>query len=484
MGDYWLFEDRGLAHQFYLKRDLDCPFDRIGHATSADLLRWRAQQDIQLGSREGDWDAPANGLRTGFTLRHGGRYWTAYGAMDGGVEKIGWLISDDLDDWQRIDSGPVMQPLPPWYEHRPEETIEFGCFWRDPQLIERDGAWEVFVCARDATGPHGGRGSIGRARSENLLDWTYLPPIFAPGVFRGMEVPHYFSFGGRHYFLWSTMSRKGVRLNSPKGQLTAGVYYCLADDAEGPYRLPDDPLILGESTYVGRHFAFGGDDLFVHLNQREYDEEADRPTFGLPKRLGHNPDGALSLHFWPPTESLWSGSEALTLEGPLEAWGLPGEWRVTSSAITGSSDFGPAAAWTNLAGGDVHLGCELSLSPGCRGSVLLRGGGDGGLVFTVNDAEEQFEIGTASGVRSGLYLKLDEILPFAALPELEEVLVRRRYALRLLARAEIVEAYLQDRLIFSRSFASVAEEGRIGFAVDGGWLGIEQLNVHPLERMT
>lgn len=62
--------------------------------------------------------------------------------------------------------------------------------------------------------------------------------------------------------------------------------------------------------------------------------------------------------------------------------------------------------------------------------------------------------------------------------------MRRRYALRLLARAEIVEAYLQDRLIFSRSFASVAEEGRIGFAVDGGWLGIEQLNVHPLERMT
>ena len=145
--------------------------------------------------------------------------------MDGGVKKIGWLISDDLDDWQRIDSGPVMQPLPPWYEHRPEETIEFGCFWRDPQLIERDGAWEVFVCARDATGPHGGRGSIGRARLENLLDWTYLPPIFAPGVFRGMEVPHYFSFGGRHYFLWSTMSRKGVRLNSPKGQLTAGAYY-------------------------------------------------------------------------------------------------------------------------------------------------------------------------------------------------------------------------------------------------------------------
>lgn len=486
MGDYWLFEDRGELHQFYLERDLDGPFDRIGRATSTDMLRWRECEEIRLGSGEGDWDRPENGLRTGFTLRHQDRYWTAYGAMDGGVEKIGWLVSDDLDSWQRVGSGPVMGPQLPWYEHRPEETIEFGCFWRDPHLIHRGGAWEAFVCARDAGGAHGGRGCIGRARSEDLLAWTYLPPIFAPGAFRGMEVPHYFALGGRHYFLWSTMSRKGIRLNSAKGQLGAGVYYCLADDFEGPYRLPEDPLLLGESSYVGRHVAFGGDDLFVHLNQREYDEEADRPSFGLPKRLGHNPDGSLSLHFWPPAASLWRDADPPTPTGPLEPWGLPGEWSVSDDTITGVSAFGPSAVWTRLSGGDLHLGCDLSLSPGCRGSVLLRGHGvrgeDTGLIFTVNDAERQFEIGSAGGVRSGLYLKLDQILPFDALPELAASLARRRYPLRLIARSEIVEAYLQDRLIFSRSFASLPAAGRIGFAADGGRLAIERLSVHPLER--
>ena len=481
MGDHWLFQGQNRVHLFYMKRDVGGRFERVGHATSMDLLQWTEHEDIEIHPREGDWDYQARISQTGYVVHAEGRYWMAYGARHAGTQKIGWLVSDDLYQWHRPSAEPVMWPQTDYYEHEGQQSVEVGYWWRDPCFVRVGDAWDAFVCARARQGPHGGRGCIGRARSRDLHHWEYLPPIYAPGRYRGMEVPHYFELKGYHYFLFSTMSRKGIRLNSPKGQLTAGVYYCLSTSYEGPYQMPKDHLLVGDNAYVGRHFQFDGEDLLTHLNQREYDEAEDRPTFGLPKRFAQGADGSLILRFWPKAAALWDGADQVLLSEPLDTMALPGQWDMASTAVTGSCEFGPSVVWTPAVCQDLHLTGEVELSLACRGSILLRGREKSGVIFTINCCERQFEIGTADGRPNGLYLHLAETIPFSAMPELAPQFKSRQFSVRLIARAEIVEAYVQDRLIFTRSFAGIFGEGHMGFAVDTGRMSIANLEINLIQ---
>ena len=478
MGDYWLFEHDGLVFQYYLKREVDGPFGRIGQAVSRDLLHWDEIDDIVIEPHAGDWDGAQRISRTGYTIEHGGRFWMAYGASEAAAEKIGWLVSDDLATWERPSSTPVMWPQTQHYEH-PDgaQTVEYGYYWRDPCFVRQGDHWEAFVCARSSHGPHGGRACIGRARSRDLEHWEYLPPVFAPGRYRSIEVPHYFELDGRHYFLFSTMSRKGIRLASPKGQLTSGVYYCMGEEYEGPYAVPADDLLVGENTYVGRHFAFQGEDLFAHLNQREWDEVGDRPTFGLPKRFGQRADGSLYLRFWSGASRLWAGSTPISLGvAPELMMSLPGDWQLDEErTLSGYSEYGPSAVWTGIEGSDFHLAFGMRVGHSARGSVLIRGDERGGAIFTINRAERQFEIGTAEGVRSGFHLKLADTIPFAATPEIDMAACESALSVRVLACAEIVEAYGDDVLVFSKSLATMNRSGRIGFTVDTGNIKVTDL---------
>jgi beta-fructofuranosidase len=481
MGDHWLYQKQDLAHLFYMKRDVGRRFNRAGHATSYDLLSWEEHDDITIHPHEGDWDYQNRITQTGYVVEHEGRYWMAYGSRDLLTQKIGWLVSDDLFQWHRPSAQPAMWPQTEYYVDDGQEPIEYGFWWRDPCFIPTDKGWDAFVCARANQEPPGGRGCIGRARSRDLLHWEYLPPIYAPRRYRGMEVPHYFELNGFHYVLFSTMSRKGIRLNSAKGQLTAGVYYCVSESYEGPYQVPTDHLLIGRNAYVGRHFQFRGEDLFTHLNQREHDEPEDRPTFALPKRFGQSPDGSLFLRFWPGAEALWDTTDRTLLSGTIETMGLPGEWEVGPTSVMGHCDYGPSAAWIPDSYPDFHLAFDVELTKGCRGSVLLRGKAGSGVIFTINCSERQFEIGTADGVLNGIYLHLVDTIPFSALPQLAPNYESRQFSVRLIARQEIVETYVMDHLIFTRSFRQIPENGPIGFAADTGGIPVVNLKLNPID---
>jgi len=481
MGDHWMYEGQGLTHLFYMKRDVDGRFNRVGHATSDDLLHWEEHEDITIHPREGDWDYQNRITQTGYVIEHEDHYWMAYGSRDVLTQKIGWLVSDDLFHWNRPSSQPVMWPQTEYYVHENQEPVEYGFWWRDPCFVRTEKGWDAFICARANQEPPGGRGCIGRARSRDLLHWEYLPPIYAPGRYRGMEVPDYFELNGYHYFLFSTMSRKGIRLNSPKGQLTAGVYYCVSESYEGPYQVPTDHLLVGRNSYVGRHFRFRGEDLFTHLNQREHDEPEDRPTFALPKRFGQSPDGSLFLRFWPGAEALWDTAAQVLPSEPIETMGLPGEWEVRPTSVTGRCDYGPSVAWMSDICRDFHLAFDIELTKRCRGSVLLRGEANSGVIFTINDSERQFEIGTADGVPNGFYLHLVDTIPFSAMPQLASDYESRQFSVRLIIRREIVEAYVQDQLIFTRSFGQISERGRIGFAADTGGISVVNLELNSID---
>ena len=90
--DFWVAEDAGMFHLFYLQapRDLEDPDRRhwhasIGHAVSRDLLDWTVRPDALTASAGPSWDDLATW--TGSVIRHNDRwhlFYTGVSRAEGG----------------------------------------------------------------------------------------------------------------------------------------------------------------------------------------------------------------------------------------------------------------------------------------------------------------------------------------------------------------------------------------------------------------
>ena len=126
MWDFWLVDDGGAYHLFFLyaSRALRDPHARhyrasIGHAVSSDLVHWERVVDALVRS-----DAPAFdelATWTGSVVRHpDGRWFMFYtGARlnehGANVQSIGYAVSSDLYTWDKAP-GPVLEADGRWYE--------------------------------------------------------------------------------------------------------------------------------------------------------------------------------------------------------------------------------------------------------------------------------------------------------------------------------------------------------------------------------
>jgi beta-fructofuranosidase len=179
----------------------------IGHAVSTDLRDWRLLPDALAPAPAGAWDDYTTW--TGSVLRHDGRWWMFYTGTsrreDGKVQRVGLATSTDLLSWRRHGSAPLIEADPRWYEQLgdsewPEQA------WRDPWVF-RDpatGTFHALVTARAASGDPATRGVIGLATSEDLLHWTVRPPVTRPGAFGHLEIPQAERVAGRWRLLFAS----------------------------------------------------------------------------------------------------------------------------------------------------------------------------------------------------------------------------------------------------------------------------------------
>lgn len=180
----------------------------VGHAVSADLRDWHLVADALVPADVPAWDDLATW--TGSVTRGpDGRWYMFYTGVsqadDGLVQRIGLATSADLITWERQGAKPLAEADPAWYErlNLPDWHEEA---WRDPWVFADpagDG-WHMLITARANHGPAAGRGVIGHARSGDLLNWEVRPPLSAPAGFGHLEVPQAAVVDGQPLLLFCT----------------------------------------------------------------------------------------------------------------------------------------------------------------------------------------------------------------------------------------------------------------------------------------
>jgi len=479
--DTWLFDDEGRFHLFHLVRQGlssvgGC--DGVGHAVSEDLVYWKPRPIIQTLGAEGEWDSPRT--HTGMVIRHENRYVMFYGTTDNGVQRVGFMESEDLEHWQKHPANPVMSPGAPHYQ---SEADEFGdADWRDPFVmwLAEEQCYETFICARQAEWGAGVGACIGRARSRDLIRWEMLPPVAAEERFCHMEVPEHFELAGRHYLIFSTTSLAGARLNTARRERASGTFYMIADRRTGPYRLPEDYLLLGSGEgrfdcYVGRSIARDGERLLYHHNC------GPRPAFGAPKRIEAAADGPLHLRYWPGLAALetsvlrdgFSG-EVAPLSAPVLA-----DWSVEGGELHGQARPMNAAVLLPEVVADAHVTCRVSPHSCSRAALLFRFDVDSakGWALTLNYETGFVELSAAT-VTNQKAVRLQTLDKVRVPLEGDKPVL-----LRVLVRAEFADCYLDDRWLFSAVLGEEPSAGHIGLGLAGGRATFDELRVAGLESL-
>jgi beta-fructofuranosidase len=266
--DFWLAQDGADTHIFYLQAPRALREETlrhwnvsIGHAVSQDLINWQILPDALSPSVEaGAWDD--NTTWTGSIIQHEGTWYMFYTGTNRGehgkIQRIGLATSQDLHHWQRHQAGALIEADPQWYEMY-DPAIWHELSWRDPWIFKWKGKFHALITARANHGPVDGRGVIGHAVSEDLLNWEVAPPLTEPGQFGFLEVPQLAEIDGRWYLFFSTTHDKysRARLTNPDLRLQSGTHYLVAEHPLGPFTYLTDDFLVGDeigSLYAGRVF--------------------------------------------------------------------------------------------------------------------------------------------------------------------------------------------------------------------------------------
>jgi len=447
--DTWIFPTEDTFHLFHLQKAAGGP-SMIGHAVSTDLVHWNPCDPIPTQGPPGTWDAGGGGL-TGMVIRHGDGYAMTYGStvnvLLGRVQQIGIMFSSDLYQWTKYPQNPVLKAVSP-YMHQQVRYTE-GVEWRDAYLLKVDEGYEALICARMPDG----RACIARMQSKDLILWRALPPMATPPVFQ-CEVPEYFSLGD----LLDEKSRKD----------TMGTYYLVSDSRTGEYLMPEDSLLLGSGNgrfdcYVGRTMVMKGERMLYHHNC------GPRPSLGAPKVIRQSEDGSLWLQYWDGLSRLETDVvlNRITIESERER-----AWKLVADRLVGHKDEGISISTLSPMLSDFNLSCTIEIEEGERGAVVFRYDEktDKGLALTVNAQSGQVEI---AALEKG-QISTRDAADLGIRPSEE-------HTIRIFARSEFTDCYLDDKLVFSTVVDDVPLSGKVGFVVDSAVVSFSNLRVASLE---
>ncbi|MBN1264637.1 MAG: family 43 glycosylhydrolase [Anaerolineales bacterium] len=248
--DFWFATDPPDYHVFFLQapRSLRDESKRhfhvsIGHAVSQDLQQWQILPDAlhPAADKQSAWDNYTTW--TGSILQHEGRWYLFYtgGSRNeqGLIQRIGLATSSDLINWTRHPDNPILELDTRWYE-----TLDLSHWhdqaWRDPWVFKhsQENRFHMLITARANYGNFDGRGVIGQAVSEDLLEWEVLPPLTEPGFFGHMEVPQMIRYDQQNYLLFSTPGScfSAQSLEHPGLPPQTGTFYLTTDSKKPSFR--------------------------------------------------------------------------------------------------------------------------------------------------------------------------------------------------------------------------------------------------------
>jgi hypothetical protein len=319
----------------------------------------------------------------------------------------------------------------------------------------------------------GGDACIAHLTSTDLLEWEYLPPVFASPDFVDMEVPDYFELNGRHYLLFSS----GRSREDTSGREDAsGTYYVMGNRRDGPYTVPEQPLLVGSGrgrfdNYVARTIPFKGGRMLYH-------HTAGGPvTWAAPKIVRQYEDGQLWLQYWQGLASLEAG--VLLGEGtrvPTEDTTGPGSWEGLDGEVVGESGEQLSALWLPVEASDVMITCVVGPGTAEYTGLMWRWDGVRGVGATVARHTETVAVGELR--------YSDGAVKWNLLDDIEGCkLAKREQHLRIMVRAHRAEVYLNDRWLLGTSLTEAPATGKVGLMVAGGEARFSRIRVAELEPL-
>ena len=283
----------------------------IGVAVSPDLVSYE-DRGLAIKHDPGTWEGGT--VYSGDVFLWKDKYYMLYSASGPrSINGIGLAESEDLLTWEKYPENPVLiYPCARWYEGTTEDAVRGGISCRDVSVISDASIDDWIYCCFTAStgrGDYYRRGCIGLARSRNLRDWEYLPPLFAPGLYSAMEVPRVFRLAGKWFLIWLTCPWYGFRTDEDLGQRAYNwdetmIHYAIADNPLGPYRMPEDPTLFRGSfspDVIGPVEEEGQVMLTCAMNKQQGEESRGRSWGGIipamPVRLAEGKSDKLEVCF-------------------------------------------------------------------------------------------------------------------------------------------------------------------------------------------
>lgn len=288
----------------------------VGHAVSDDLVSWTQVADALVRSDAEAFDDLATWTGSTVQSPDGTWYLFYTGsslAEDGkNVQRIGYATSRDLLTWTKAD-GPVLEAAAPWYETLASGDWHDEAF-RDPWVFADPGGdgWHMLITARAPEGPVYGRGVVGHARSADLRSWELRPPLSdaSPHGFGQLEVMQTAVIDGRAVLLFSCLGEHAV---PERRGARAGTWAVNAEAVTGPFDVESAYPLTDESLYVGRLLQRRDDGrwfLFAFRNADENGAFVGGVTDPLPvawrgdRLVIERPDGGSPARTAPAPEAL------------------------------------------------------------------------------------------------------------------------------------------------------------------------------------
>lgn len=229
----------------------------VGHAVSRDFIIWKQIRDAIHKGPKGHWDDLS--IWTGSIIKHDGQYYFFYtgrSKKEPLIQRIGLATSYDLLKWRKSKDNPIksLEPNLKFYSEKLKKNFwKSPPAWRDPFVFKDPKSKKFFmtISAKHKSKSNKYNACIGIAESEDLLNWIQHKPIIKPELFDEMETSQIVFHNKKYYVFFSTPKKEVKGFSSIKNDLPAGLYCYYSENIFGPYvPVNKNGLVLDYGTSI------------------------------------------------------------------------------------------------------------------------------------------------------------------------------------------------------------------------------------------